>query len=76
MSRAFVFNQGNFGTIKCPCRDCGNRTITCHGNCERYSEFLEHVARIRANKKEEEARDWDTYNENIDKFKRKRRLVK
>ena len=22
--------------MKCPCRDCADRTVTCHGFCEQY----------------------------------------
>ena len=25
--------------MKCPCRGCTDRTITCHGVCERYQEW-------------------------------------
>ena len=25
--------------MKCPCKGCEDRTITCHGNCERYKEY-------------------------------------
>lgn len=25
--------------MKCPCRDCNNRTVTCHGFCEQYKEW-------------------------------------
>ena len=24
---------------KCPCKDCQDRTVTCHSVCERYEEF-------------------------------------
>lgn len=23
----------------CPCKDCQERTGTCHGSCERYNEY-------------------------------------
>lgn len=72
----YRWNSGNFGTTECPCLGCGDRSISCHGNCEKYHKFQAKVAEINTNRKLEENRDWDTYNENIDKFKRKRRLVK
>lgn len=25
--------------ILCPCRDCNNRSATCHGTCEKYKEW-------------------------------------
>ena len=25
--------------MKCPCRGCTDRTITCHGVCKRYQEW-------------------------------------
>ena len=25
--------------MKCPCRGCPDRTITCHGVCERYQDW-------------------------------------
>ena len=25
--------------MKCPCKDCFNRTITCHGVCRRYQDW-------------------------------------
>ena len=24
---------------KCPCKDCENRTITCHGVCKKYQDW-------------------------------------
>lgn len=25
--------------MKCPCKDCTERTLTCHGVCEKYQEW-------------------------------------
>ena len=25
--------------MKCPCRDCADRTAECHGDCPRYAEW-------------------------------------
>ena len=25
--------------MKCPCKGCVDRTVTCHGRCPRYEEF-------------------------------------
>ena len=25
--------------VKCPCRDCRDRTWHCHGKCERYARY-------------------------------------
>ena len=27
--------------MRCPCRGCPDRTITCHGFCERYRDWRE-----------------------------------
>ncbi len=70
------WNTINYGTRTCPCRGCTDRSIYCHGTCEKYKDFLQVVADIRDARKEQKDRDWDTYNGNIEMFKRKRRLIK
>ena len=25
--------------VKCPCKNCTDRTLTCHGVCEKYAAF-------------------------------------
>lgn len=27
--------------MKCPCKGCGRRTVTCHGFCQSYKEWKE-----------------------------------
>lgn len=27
--------------MKCPCKGCNDRTVTCHGACKKYSEWKE-----------------------------------
>jgi hypothetical protein len=39
------------GGITVPCRGCKDRTEKCHGNCERYKEFLKRNEEIKSNKK-------------------------
>lgn len=70
------WNTVNYGTKSCPCRGCTDRTIYCHASCEKYKDFRVLVNDIREEQKKQEDRDWDTYNENIEMFKRKRRLIK
>lgn len=30
-----------------PCKDCEDRTVGCHGSCERYKRYTEEQERIR-----------------------------
>lgn len=30
-------------SINSPCRDCENRTITCHDNCELYFDYKKQI---------------------------------
>ena len=34
--------------MKCPCRGCLDRTLTCHGVCERFAEWKEEQAKKKA----------------------------
>lgn len=44
-------HEGN----KCPCKDCPDRTITCHRFCSRYKEWKAHIDEINAQKQLEKA---------------------
>lgn len=38
----------------CPCKDCFNRTVTCHGLCSLYQEWKEqHEAELEAKRAEQ-----------------------
>lgn len=34
--------------MKTPCKDCGYRTIGCHGKCERYKQYKKDMAILKA----------------------------
>lgn len=35
-----MFGRESFTVyVKVPCKDCDQRTPTCHGNCENYKEY-------------------------------------
>ena len=33
--------------MRSPCRDCGDRTVDCHGKCERYKNFQQECVVLR-----------------------------
>lgn len=33
--------------VKCKCKDCTNRTLTCHSECEDYKRFLEYREQVK-----------------------------
>lgn len=35
-----------------PCKDCPDRYLGCHSECERYADFCRELERIRAARKE------------------------
>ena len=39
--------------MKCPCKGCGKRTITCHSVCAEYKEWSAHNEQIREMKRKE-----------------------
>lgn len=39
--------------MKPPCKDCKDRAVGCHGQCERYAEFDAERDKIRRKKAEE-----------------------
>ncbi len=59
--------------MECPCRDCGDRKVGCHGTCEKYKEWK--VQNDELNKKARKIREsqrcdsiwWDQH------WKKKRR---
>ena len=42
-----------------PCKDCKDRHLGCHGECEKYKEFKEY--RNKINEKRQEAHKEDVY---------------
>lgn len=43
--------------MKCPCRDCDRRTITCHGVCKEYQAYSAERAEIaKKNRMETDSR--------------------
>ena len=34
--------------MRCPCRGCTDRTLTCHGFCERFAEWKEEQTKKKA----------------------------
>ena len=34
-------------SINCKCKDCDNRTIGCHSNCESYKQFRDEIAKAK-----------------------------
>jgi hypothetical protein len=34
--------------MKTPCKDCGYRTIGCHGKCESYKQYKKDMATLKA----------------------------
>lgn len=57
--------------IKCPCRDCAERTLTCHheGNCEKYKQYRAQIEKI----KEENKRETDIISARVDSINRRKR---
>lgn len=41
--------------MKCDCRGCENRSIGCHGKCEKYAEFRARMERIKEQQAAESA---------------------
>lgn len=44
------------GPLKCPCKDCTDRTLTCHGFCTRYKEWKEELEKKNEARRTETAR--------------------
>lgn len=40
-----------------PCKDCEERYIGCHGDCEKYKSFYEQNEKIKANIRKEKEKD-------------------
>lgn len=40
--------------MKCPCKDCFDRTITCHGFCEDYKKWREWRSEINEKRKNDQ----------------------
>ena len=70
------FNCINFGTLECPCRNCEDRSVNCHSSCSAYLLYLEKLEKFKKMEHEENKRSSDTFNENIQNYKIKRRMKK
>ena len=45
--------------MSAPCKNCSNRSIGCHGHCDKYAEFRAYRNNINAKRKAE--RDFDNF---------------
>lgn len=55
--------------MQAPCYNCPDRTIECHGKCEKYKEFKQF---IKDKKSRDAQRDFDGYlNDSIRRMKRR-----
>lgn len=70
------FNCINFGTLECPCRNCKDRAVNCHSSCSAYLLYLDKLEKFKKMEREEHKRSSDTFNENIQNYKIKRRMKK
>lgn len=48
--------------MKCPCKDCFDRTLTCHSGCKQYAEWKEWRESINQ-KRQQEQKSRDTISE-------------
>lgn len=46
--------------MKSPCKECEDRILGCHADCERYKEFQKDREQIRKNRKAQH--DYDSLN--------------
>ena len=49
--------------VQAPCKDCTERTVGCHGTCEKYAKYIKDRNKLRheLKKKVYEERDMDNY---------------
>lgn len=59
--------------MTCPCRDCKEREVGCHGYCELYKIWSEENERLR-NKIQQESHANRIYEEDLHKKKRVKRV--
>ncbi len=45
MTSDFSAHSNRYGMP--PCRSCTERTITCHGKCERYSKYVDKIHELK-----------------------------
>ena len=50
--------------MKCPCRDCPNRTLTCHGFCKEYKAWKDWREEVNR-KKAAESSTWHSRNHEL-----------
>lgn len=44
------FSKGYYNPYECS-KDCENRSVTCHAECERYKKFLEYNEMTKENRR-------------------------
>lgn len=47
--------------MKCPCRDCPDRKMNCHSECEKYKEYAKENAKRREAKNKAKEEQWQIY---------------
>ena len=40
--------------MNCPCKDCKDRAVNCHAECERYGEYAKEREKIRKARQDEQ----------------------
>ena len=63
-----------FTSPVCPCKDCEDRTMTCHCVCGRYKNWKAYMERINAKKRLE--KDGHTDREAMPYWRERRRVLK
>ena len=54
-----------------PCKDCRERTMTCHDDCERYKTFVKLRSEKLAEKRAEDAKIFtERFSKNLQKHRR------
>lgn len=60
MSRSFNYGCSNEVRLT-PCKGCTERTITCHGDCEKYLEFAKKLQTLRMEKQAAKRKEDDAW---------------
>lgn len=59
-----------------PCRDCNNRTATCHATCHEYSAWKKEYDALQAKVRAEKEMTWTLDEARESGYKRRRRRKK
>ena len=44
--------------VKCPCKECDERVLGCHGSCERYRKYQKDIKKVHEKEKHYRRRTW------------------